>query len=73
MGLLPFFNVVEFRQGCPLSLFLYIIMEDSLSIRLEKERVVSNFPGISMVRGIKEINHVLGKNQSLSLRGSKKF
>jgi hypothetical protein len=41
------------RQGLPLSPLLYILMADSLSKRLEQERIVGNLKGILIVQGAK--------------------
>jgi hypothetical protein len=45
------------RQGCPLSPFLYILLADSLSRKLEEERRKGKLPGLLIARGVKEINH----------------
>jgi hypothetical protein len=45
------------RQGCPLSPFLYILLADSLSCKLEEERRINRLPGLLIARGVKEINH----------------
>ena len=45
-------------QGCMLSHFLSVInIVVSLSQNLEQEREVGNLLGITMVSGIKELNH----------------
>jgi len=44
-------------QGFPLSPFLYILLADSLSHKLEEERRMGNLPGLLLTRGVKEINH----------------
>eukprot|EP00253_Pinus_taeda_P016655 PITA_16655 len=58
------------RQGCPISPFLYIIMEKTLSIHLEKLRKKKEITGISIERGIKEINHSLFANDTLLIEGA---
>jgi hypothetical protein len=45
------------RQGFPLSPFLYILLADSLSRKLEEERRTRKLPGLLIARGVKEINH----------------
>jgi len=58
------------RQGCPLSPFLYIIMAETLSIHLENLRRQKEITGISIVRGIKGINHSLFSNDTLLIGGA---
>lgn len=53
------------RQGCPLFPFLYIIMAETLSIHLENLRKQKEIIGISIARGIKEINHSLFPDDTL--------
>lgn len=53
------------RQGYPLSPFLYIIMAETLSIHLENLRNQKEITGISIERGIKEINHSLFADDTL--------
>eukprot|EP00253_Pinus_taeda_P001849 PITA_01849 len=58
------------RQGCPLSPFLYIIMVETLSIDLEKLCKKKEITGISIERGIKEINHSLFADDTLLIGGA---
>lgn len=58
------------RQGCPLSPFLYINMAETLSIQLESQRNKREIIGISIARGIKEINHSLFANDTLLIGGA---
>lgn len=58
------------RQGFPLSPFLYIIMAETLSIHLEKLRKQKEITGISIERGIKEINHSLFADDTLLIGGA---
>lgn len=47
------------RQGCPLSPFLYILMENSLSRNLTMETQKGSIPGIRIDKGIEPVNHSL--------------
>eukprot|EP00253_Pinus_taeda_P007860 PITA_07860 len=58
------------RQGCPLSPFLYIIMVETLSVHLENLRLKREIMGISIERGIKEINHSLFADDTLLIGGA---
>ena len=58
------------RQGCPLSPFLYILMVDALSRKLDAEKKVGTVPGIRIVKGIEPINHSLFADDSLLLGGA---
>ena len=53
------------RQGCPLSPFLYIMQEDSLSRKLTAERNVGAISGIRLTKEIEPINHPLFVDDSL--------
>lgn len=55
------------RQGCPLSPFLYIIMAETLSRVLEKQRRERNITGVQIARGVKSINHSLFADDTLLL------
>lgn len=57
------------RQGCPLSPFLYILMEDSLSKKLTLEKQNGSIPGIRIEKGIEPVNHALFTDDSLLLGG----
>jgi len=58
------------RQGFPLSPFLFIIMEDSLSINLEHNRQNVTITGIYFSRGIKSINHSQFVDDTIFLGGA---
>eukprot|EP00253_Pinus_taeda_P010548 PITA_10548 len=58
------------RQGCPLSPFLFIIMAETLSIHLEDLRCKREIVGVSIERGLKEINHSLFANDTLLIGGA---
>ena len=58
------------RQGCPLSSFLYIIMEKTLSAQMEKLRKQKLITGIGIERGTKEINHSLFADDTLLIGGA---
>eukprot|EP00253_Pinus_taeda_P036438 PITA_36438 len=58
------------RQGCPLSPFLYLLMEHSLSRKMTLEKQNGNIPGIKIVKGITLVNHVLFADDSLLLGGA---
>ena len=53
------------RQGYPDSPFLYILMADAFSIKLDAEKKVATVPGIRIVKGIEPINHSLFVDDSL--------
>ena len=55
------------RQGCPLSPFLYILMEDSLSRNLTVEKMIGSVPGIRLSKGLDPINHSLFADDFLML------
>lgn len=55
------------RQGCPLSPFLYILLADCLSWKLEEERRTRKLPGLLIARGVKEINHYQFADDTLLL------
>ena len=57
------------RQGRPLSPFLYIIMEDSLSQYLEKKRRERSLIGLHISQGVKSINHFLFIDDTLLMEG----
>eukprot|EP00253_Pinus_taeda_P025433 PITA_25433 len=58
------------RQGCPLSPFLFIIMAETLSIHLEDLRLKREILGISIERGLKEINHSLFADDTVLIGGA---
>eukprot|EP00253_Pinus_taeda_P030936 PITA_30936 len=55
------------RQGCPLSPFLYILMEDTLGRKLAAEMNIGGLPGIQTANALKPINHALFGDNSLLL------
>ena len=55
------------KQGCPLSPFLYILVANSLSRRLNKLLEERAIPGISFKPGIRPINHTLFVDESILL------
>ena len=57
------------RQGCPLSLFLYILMVESLSRKLSSTKV-GIILGIKSARGVDSINHALFADDSLFWGGA---
>eukprot|EP00253_Pinus_taeda_P023537 PITA_23537 len=58
------------RQGCPLSPYLYIIMADSLSRKLNAEKVAGILPGLKTSIGVEPSNHALFADDSLLLGGA---
>ena len=58
------------HQGCPLSPFLYILMEETLSRKLKVEKEASYIPGIKIERGVEPVNHALFADDSLLLGGA---
>jgi hypothetical protein len=57
------------RHGFLLSPSLYITIANSLSRKVEMERLARNLPGIELVRGVKSINHSQFTNDTLLLGG----
>jgi hypothetical protein len=55
------------QQGCPLSPLLFIIVVDSLSIKLEKERENLNLPGLQIAQRVKNISHSQFLDETLFL------
>ena len=47
------------RKGCPLSSFLYILVADSLSIRLSRLQAEGLLPSLSFRTRVNPINHAL--------------
>jgi hypothetical protein len=58
------------RQGFPLSPILYILMVESLSRRLDKERRKKTIPGIKIVQGVKRINNSQFVDDTILLGGT---
>eukprot|EP00253_Pinus_taeda_P006725 PITA_06725 len=58
------------RQGCPLSPYLYILMADSLSRKLNAERDTGILPGLKTTPGTEPSNHALFADDSLLLGGA---
>ena len=58
------------HQGCSMSPFLYILMEESLSGMLSAEMDVGFILGIKIARGLVLINHALFADDSLLLGGA---
>lgn len=58
------------RQGCPLSPYLYIIMVESLSRKLEAERLSGSIPGLKPSSRVNPLNHALFADDSILLGGA---
>eukprot|EP00253_Pinus_taeda_P004488 PITA_04488 len=58
------------RQGCPLSPFLYILMAESLSRKLEAERMSGSLPGLKPTNRVNPLNHALFADDSILLGGA---
>ena len=57
------------RKGCPLSPFLYIIMVETLTRALEKQRKEINITRLRIEKRVKTINHSLFADDTLLLGG----
>ena len=55
------------RQGCPLSPFLYILVADSLSRRLNRLHAEGSLPGLSFRGSVPPINHALFTDDTILL------
>ena len=55
------------RQGCPLSPFLYILVADSLSRRLNRLQAEGSLPGLSFRGSVPPINHALFADDTILL------
>eukprot|EP00253_Pinus_taeda_P023946 PITA_23946 len=58
------------RQGCPLSLSLYILMVESLSRKLAEEKSRGNIPGLKPFHGAEGQNHALFADDIILLGGA---
>lgn len=57
-------------QGCPLSPFIYILMADTLSRKLEQDMIAGATLGFKITKDLKAINHALFMDDSLKLGGA---
>ena len=55
------------RQGCPLSLLLFVLQASILSFYLNKEMAEQEILGLSIARGVRNINHALFVDDTLCL------
>ena len=62
--LLSFRSSRGLRQGCPLSPFLFLLIEETLSILLNNEREVRLIKGVKVANHI-DLNHVLSMDDVL--------
>ena len=62
--------VKKMTTRIPLSPFLYILMADALSRKLDAKKKVGTVPSIRIVKGIEPINHSLFVDNSLLLGGA---
>jgi len=58
------------RQGCPLSSFLFVLMENALSRKLEKERERGMIEGIQFIKETKGLNHSQFADDTLMIGGA---
>ena len=58
------------RQGYPLSPFLYILLADTLSRKLEKDKEDGAAPRLRIMKELDPINHALFSDDSLMLGGA---
>lgn len=69
--LADFFQAMRaLRQGCPLPPFLYILMADTLSRKLDQDIIAGAAPGLKITKDLKAINHALFADDSLMLGGA---
>eukprot|EP00253_Pinus_taeda_P008456 PITA_08456 len=66
------------RQGCPMSPLLFVIQASILSFHLNNQMQEQEISGISIARGVQNINHVLFADDTLllgtaSIHSSRKF
>eukprot|EP00253_Pinus_taeda_P005523 PITA_05523 len=55
------------RQGCPMSPLLFVIQASALSFHLNKQMQEQEISGISIARGVQNINHALFADDTLLL------
>ena len=55
------------RQGCPLSPLLFVLQASVLSFYLDKKQQDQEIVGLSIARGVKNINHALFADDTLLL------
>eukprot|EP00253_Pinus_taeda_P004292 PITA_04292 len=66
-----FFKVKRgIRQGCPLSPYLYIILAEALSRKLEAKRLIGSIPGLKSSNRTSSLNHALFADDSILLGGA---
>eukprot|EP00253_Pinus_taeda_P027195 PITA_27195 len=58
------------RQGCPLSPYLYIILAEALSRKLEAKRLIGAIPGLKSSNRTSSLNHALFADDSILLGGA---
>jgi hypothetical protein len=69
--LAPFFQDKRgLTQGFPLSPMLYVLMVESINIKLAYERRTNNFPGLKITRGARRINNSQFVDDTLLLGGA---
>ena len=58
------------RQGCPLSPYLYILVVDSMSRKLQQWQNIEELRGLKIARGVRSANHAQFVDDTILLWGA---